>query len=365
MTPLERYREELQQADIVHDPVQERAVERMQRLYDELAESELRTPALLQRIAGRILNRRSERIRGIYLWGGVGRGKTWIVDSFYECLPFERKMRIHFHRFMQRVHNELRKLRDIEYPLRRVADGFARQARVICLDEFHVNDITDAMLLGGLLEAIYDQGMVLVATSNEHPDQLYRDGLQRDRFLPAIELIKQNSRIVHLDAASDYRFRYLEQAEIYHSPLDNRAEQMLSANFRHLSPHPGTAGAVIEIRGREIPTVRCADGVAWFDFYSLCDGPRGPADYIEIGRLFQTVLIAGVPQMGEQHNDMARRFITLVDEFYDRRVKLILTAATGITGLYQGRRLQADFARTVSRLVEMQSREYLTREHLS
>ncbi|MEX2353883.1 MAG: cell division protein ZapE, partial [Gammaproteobacteria bacterium] len=319
---------------------------------------------LYQRIKRKLSGKRGDGIRGIYLWGGVGRGKTWIIDAFFESLPLDKKLRIHFHRFMQRVHTELKQLKNVEDPLQLIADDFATQARVICFDEFHVTDITDAMLLSGLLRALFERGVVLVTTSNEHPDELYRDGLQRSRFLPAIELIKQHTEIINVDSGVDYRLRYLDTAEIYHYPLDESAEKMLTTNFEHIAPNPGRADRTIEIEKRKIQTVRCADGVVWFDFPAICDGPRGAADYIEIARQFQTVLIGNIPQLGEEQNDMARRFIILVDEFYDRNVKLIITAATAVNDLYQGSRHKAAFERTRSRLFEMQSHDYLARRHL-
>ncbi|MFQ5660173.1 MAG: cell division protein ZapE, partial [Gammaproteobacteria bacterium] len=304
-------------------------------------------------------------VKGLYLWGGVGRGKTCIVDAFFECLPLSRKKRIHFHRFMQKVHHELKQLHNDRDPLQIVADIFAKKATVICFDEFHVSDITDAMLLGGLLKALFERGVTLVATSNEHPDQLYSDGLQRKRFLPAIELIKAHTQVVEVESGIDYRLRYLDKAEIYHQPLNGHAERMLRLNFDHMAPDQGKVNGTIEIEGRKIRTVRCADGVVWFDFMAICDGPRGAADYIEIGCQFQTVLIANVPRMDDQHHDRTKRFMTLVDEFYDRNVKLFLSAADSPDNLYLGKRFAKQFKRTSSRLVEMQSHDYLGRQHLS
>lgn len=363
--PLQRYRRELEKRELIADPGQEQAVHLLQSLYEELCREYRLRRNWCRRLFSLIGIRRGAQVRGIYFWGGVGRGKTRLADLFYDCLPFESKLRMHFHRFMQRVHRELRQLRDQSDPLQIVADHFAGQALVICFDEFHVSDITDAMLLGNLFRALFDRGITLVATSNEQPDELYRDGLQRDRFLPAIELIKANTRVFHLDSGVDYRLRYLDTAELYHCPLDERADAVLAANFEHLVPEAGTAGEIIDIEGREIETVRCADGVAWFDFTALCDGPRGAADYIEIGRLYQTVLIANVPQMDDGSNDMASRFITLIDEFYDRNVRIILTAAAPPEELYRGRRLAQPFRRTRSRLAEMQSHAYLARAHVS
>ena len=363
-TPLAAYRADLERGRIVHDPRQEEAVAHTQRLYDQLCAEVMRERGFLRRVGRRLLGTPPAVIRGLYLWGGVGRGKTYLVDAFFESLPFEQKLRMHFHRFMQRVHGDLKRLHDVEDPLQRVADRFAGQARVICFDEFHVTDITDAMLLGNLLAALFERGVILVATSNEHPDELYRGGLQRGRFLPAIDLIHQHTRVVHLDSGVDYRLRYLDSAEIYHTPLGEGAEEKLALNFENLAPNAGRADRTIEIENRKIRTIRCADGVVWFDFPAICDGPRGPADYIEIARQFQTVLIGNIPQLHEEQNDMAKRFITLVDEFYDRHVKLILSAAVGITALYTGSRHAAAFRRTASRLQEMQSREYLARQHL-
>lgn len=363
MTPLQRYQRDLDSGEFTPDPAQLNAVKQTQRLFDAL-ESSSQTTSLLERFQGFFLKEKSESIKGTYFWGGVGRGKTYIVDTFYDCLTFQEKRRIHFHRFMQMVHHELKQLQNVENPLQIVADKFAKDTRVLCFDEFHVSDITDAMLLGGLLKALFERGVVLVATSNEHPDKLYWDGLQRERFLPAIELLHKYTNVVNLDSGVDYRLRYLDKAEIYHFPLDHAAGQMLLTNFEHIASEHGRVNSTIEIEGRKINVVRFVDGVVWFDFYAICDGPRGPADYIEIGRQYQTVLIANVPQLGEAESDLARRFITLVDEFYDRNVKLIITAACSIEELYSGKRLEKPFERTISRLIEMQTHDYLARQHV-
>ncbi len=363
--PLSRYLEEIKQPDFVADSAQEEAIVATQKLYDQLVIEQKKEKNLLVQLKRRLFNRKSRGLKGIYLWGGVGRGKTYIVDTFFETLPIKKKLRIHFHRFMQRVHDELKFLNDVQNPLQMVADSFAKNAKVICFDEFHVVDIADAMLLSGLLLALFDRGVVLVATSNEHPDKLYWDGLQRDRLLPAIQLLKDHTQIMNVDSGIDYRLRYLDTAKIFHFPLDNQAEQMLETNFAHLAPNQGRANRTIEIEKRKIQTLQCADGVVWFDFHEICDGPRGAADYIEISRQFQTVLIGNIPQMTEEQNDQAKRFMILVDEFYDRNVKLILSAAVDIPTLYVGKHLTDSFKRTVSRLVEMQSHEYLARQHLS
>lgn len=365
-TPLERYQQDLQREGFSHDPAQEKAVECLQRLYDELVEAEQteRAAGLVQRVLGKFLRDDSaEPVRGLYFWGGVGRGKTYLMDTFYEALPFERKLRAHFHRFMRRVHRELKELAGEKNPLPIVAERIAREARVICFDEFFVSDITDAMILAGLFEHLFDKGVVLVATSNIVPEELYKDGLQRVRFLPAIDLIKQHTRVVNVDGGVDYRLRTLEQAELYHYPLDREADESLWRSFEQLAPEPGEAERMLEIEGRSIRARFVADDVAWFEFTELCDGPRSQNDYIELARVFHAVLLSNVPQMGGGREDQARRFISLVDEFYDRHVKLVVSAAVPLEELYAGGRLQFEFQRTVSRLLEMQSHEYLAREH--
>ncbi len=304
-------------------------------------------------------------ITGLYFWGGVGRGKTYIVDTFYKCLPFSAKTRIHFHSFMHGIHNELKTLNHVQNPLSIVAERYASHYKVICFDEFHVSDITDAMLLGSLFKELFDRNVTLVATSNEHPDDLYSGGLQRERFLPAIELIKQHTDIINVDNGVDYRFRVLEKAEIYHSPLDDAAEKSLSDSFYNLTSENVISGEAIEIEGRSVNTVRHAVGIVWFDFVSICDGPRGAADYIEIARVYHTVLISNVPVMDKDQDDHAKRFMTLIDEFYDRNVKLIISAEAQPENLYLGSRLKKSFLRTVSRLQEMGTKEYLSRRHIS
>lgn len=362
MTPLEKYRQDLTRPDFSHDAAQEQAVLHLDRLYHELMDRyENRPRSFLARlVTGRDA---PTPCRGLYFWGGVGRGKTYLVDMFYECLPFRRKLRMHFHRFMQRVHQELKQLQGEKNPLDIVARTLADEARVLCFDEFFVTDITDAMILGGLMEKLFAQGVTLVATSNIVPDQLYRDGLQRARFLPAIALLNQHTLVVNVDSGIDYRLRALEQAEIYHFPLDEAAETSLHQSFTALAPEPGQRDLDIDINGRPIRARQVADDVLWCDFRALCDGPRSQNDYIELARLYHAVLVSGVPKMRAGQDDIARRFINLVDEFYDRNVKLILSGEVAIDDLYAGGRLEFEFQRTRSRLLEMQSREYLARPH--
>jgi len=360
-TPQGIYRAQVAAGILVDDPAQADAVRHLQRLYEDLIAAP-RTRrgirAWLQR--GRPL----KPVTGLYLWGGVGRGKTCLVDDFYDCLPFPEKRRTHFHRFMNSTHHRLKELRDRIDPLSIVAAQMASQTRVLCFDEFVVNDIADAMILAGLLRHLFENGVTLVATSNTAPDDLYLEGLQRDRFLPAIELLKMHTRILPIDGETDYRLQFLDRAEIYFCPLDNEARTGLAHNFRNIAGGPGHTGAHLEIDGREIPTVRLANGIAWLTFDVLCGSPRAPSDYLEIARCYHSLLLSDVPQMDDERDDEARRLINLVDVMYDRNVKLIMSAATAPEHLYVGTRLAQDFRRTRSRLAEMQSREYLARKHL-
>ena len=385
-TPSALYAQGVVQRRWQDDPAQRGALAALDRIHGEL--SAAGTDALWKRIQRHLAPR---PVRGIYLWGAVGRGKTFLVDLFFAALPLhvvapdkpvldlpERgrgipprgavesrpgKLRLHFHRFMGRVHAQLRAFEGRTDPLRDVAAHFARQARVLCLDEFFVTDIGDAMILGGLLKHLFARGLILVTTSNIEPAQLYRDGLQRVKFLPAIGLLQQHCEVLQLQAAQDYRLRALTEAGVYYTPLGERAEHALAACFERIAPGARRMEPEILVNGRDIAVKRRADGVIWFDFDALCEGPRAVADYIELAQSFNTVLISGVPQFTPQMEDAARRFVNLIDEFYDRGVNLVVTAATPITELYDGERLRAEFARTESRLIEMGSREYLGAAH--
>jgi len=295
------------------------------------------------------------------------------MDAFVECAPIDAKRRQHFHRFMQEIHHRMRDLQGQEDPLIVIARELARQVRLLCLDEFQVTDITDAMLMRRLLEGLFEQGVVLVTTSNLQPDDLYKHGLQREQFLPAIALIKQNLELVNVDAGVDYRLRMLEQAGVYHHPLTQDAEQRLERTFASIAREPGAVDVPLEIENRIIRARRVAGGIAWFDFAELCDGPRGQADYIELARRYHTILISSVRRLTPSTMDIARRFTWLVDEFYDRKVKLILTAEAAVTKLFtlaDGgdaflKNLNVSFVdRTVSGLIEMQTHEYLALPHL-
>jgi cell division protein ZapE len=367
-TPLERYKRDLKKEDFNYDSAQEAAVQHLQSLHDRLVlahDKSLEKKGVLKRLSAVFVNEERPLERGVYFWGGVGRGKTYLMDNFYESLPFQEKMRSHFHRFMRRVHKELRSLAGEKNPLEKVADRLAAETRVICFDEFFVSDITDAMILGTLLQGLFKRGVSLVATSNIIPDELYRNGLQRERFLPAIALLNQHTLIVNVDGGVDYRLRVLEQAELYHFPLDEVADSRLLKSFESLVPDKEEirANIEIEVEGRPIEARFEAEDVVWFDFIELCDGPRSQNDYIELAREYHAVLVANVPKLNRDTDDQARRFINLVDEFYDRNVKLIISAQMPLEGIYSGGGLEFEFERTTSRLLEMQSHDYLAQPH--
>lgn len=347
------------------DPAQLAAIEALGPVYAALCKRRPAGSALTQlkrRLPGQLGHIRPPT--GLYMWGSVGRGKTFVMDAFFEALPFEDKLRYHFHRLMYRVHNQLKTLEGETDPLEIVADEIASQARVICFDEFFVSEIGDAMILAKLLRGLFSRGVCLIATSNIPPVDLYKNGLQRQQFLPAIDLLQHHTATLHVDGQQDYRLRVLEQAELWHAPLDAVADENLQRYFTDIAPDDGTEGQSIEILGRDVQTRRRADGIAWFEFSAVCDGPRSQNDYIEIARAFQTVLLGNIPVMGIEQENQARRFIALVDEFYERRVKLIVSAAQPIEHIYSGRRLSQEFQRTASRLMEMQSHDYLAASHI-
>ena len=368
LSPKQRYAADLERPGFVADAAQAHAVELLEELFHRLVARASKQDSAFAGIGSalraKVLGpKRREPERGIYFWGGVGRGKTYLVDTFFEALPIREKTRVHFHRFMQRVHDDLTALAGEKNPLEKVADNISNEALVICFDEFFVSDIADAMLLGGLMEALFHRGVTLVATSNIQPSELYKDGLQRGRFLPAIALIEQYTQVVNIDSGTDYRLRTLEKAELWHSPLDPAATEAMAASFSALANQITPVAGAIEINHRPIEVVSAVEGTLWVTFKELCQKPRSASDFVELGRIYQTVLLDGVCIMGGGEEDVARRFINLIDEFYDRNVKLIVTAEGPPEGLYKGARLQFEYQRTLSRLLEMQSREYLSREH--
>lgn len=361
-TPLSRYQEDLRKPDFEPDEAQKLAVQNLQRLYEDLVQFRPNEAGFLTKIGLRKAQPKRP-IQGLYFWGGVGRGKTYLVDTFYECLPFDEKMRMHFHRFMQRVHADRKQLRHQEDPLIVIGKRLASETRVLCFDEFVVHDVADAVILARLMKVLFAEGVSLVATSNVEPKNLYKGGLQRELFLPAIDMIYNYTDVVNIDSGIDYRLRFLDKAETYFAPQDPAAVDGMKYNFEHLAPDAGESHALIRIEGRELQTVQRADGVIWFDFQELCDGPRSQADYIELAMCFHSVLLSGVPVLDRSKEDQARRFINLVDVFYDHNVKLIISADAPVEGLYTGSRNEFEFRRTMSRLQEMQSHDYLALGH--
>ncbi|HHF2856982.1 cell division protein ZapE [Vibrio diabolicus] len=367
MTPLQQYQKDIAEHGFQRDEAQYQAVVALDKLYHAIVEFQSAPVPQLskwQKLMGKKIDM-PEPPKGLYFWGGVGRGKTYLMDAFFDALPTQRKMRVHFHRFMYRVHDELKLLGDVENPLAKVADKFKEEADVVCFDEFFVSDITDAMILATLLQEMFKRQMILVATSNIEPQNLYRNGLQRARFLPAIDMILARCDVLNVDSGVDYRLRTLEQAEIYHYPLDEQANINLNKYYQQLTGERQIVAHQIEVNHRQLEVIEASDGVLHASFAQLCQTARSQNDYIELSRIYHTVLLADVQQMNRKIDDAARRFIALVDEFYERNVKLIISAEVPMEDLYTKGQLEFEFKRCLSRLTEMQSHEYLAREHLA
>ena len=301
--------------------------------------------------------------RGIYLWGGVGRGKTFLMDLFFKSLAIRSKRRVHFHRFMHDIHRRLDELKGHKDPLKKIGRQLAREAPVLCFDEFFVIDIADAMILSGILRNLFDNGVTLIATSNVEPARLYENGLQRQRFLPAISLLQDHCRVLRIDDGDDHRLRAMGDMDLYHCPADDEARRLLAEHFQRLAPESSPDGADLEINGRALRALALADDVAWFDFEELCGGARSASDYLELAREFHALLLGNVPRLDESRDDAARRLINLIDVLYDHGVKLAASAAAEPEALYSGQRLKLEFQRTASRLREMRSRAYLAAPH--
>lgn len=373
-SPFILYQNAVDAGEFQPDAVQKQAVAQLDAIYQALTAhpAAISEPARRGGLFGRLFGKTPEKIgqrpvQGLYMWGGVGRGKTWLMDLFFHSLPGERKLRLHFHRFMLRVHEELTQLQGQEDPLELIADRFKAETDVLCFDEFFVSDITDAMLLATLLQALFARGITLIATSNIPPDLLYRNGLQRARFLPAIELIKEYCDVLNVDAGIDYRLRTLTQANLWLSPADTEtAEAMHSMLGKLTGNHGGSANArpVLEVNHRPMQAIAAVDGVLAVEFHTLCEEARSQLDYIALSKIYHSVLLHNVPVMGADSENAARRFLALVDEFYERHVKLVVSAAVPMFEIYQGERLKFEYQRCLSRLQEMQSEEYLKRAHL-
>ncbi|EMB3080592.1 AFG1 family ATPase [Providencia rettgeri] len=373
MSPTMRYQQALADGNYQPDDVQKLAVERLDKIYQNLVNAPSIVPSekpsgLKQRFS-RLLGKAPATsivpVQGLYMWGGVGRGKTWLMDMFYESLPGTRKLRLHFHRFMKKVQEDLMALQGQENPLDIIADEFKKHTDVLCFDEFFVSDITDAMILGTLLEGLFARGITLVATSNIIPDDLYRNGLQRARFLPAIEQIKKYCDVMNVDAGIDYRLRTLTQAHLFLSPINSENRQHLDDIFVKLAGKQGEQSSMLEVNHRKMQAIRTAEGVLAIEFKVLCEEPRSQNDYIYLSNCYHTILLYNVPAMGTNDENSARRFLALIDEFYERKVKLIINAAVPMESLYQGQLLAFEYQRCLSRLQEMQSEEYLKIPHLA
>lgn len=358
LSPLQRYEQAISTDDFTRDEQQYQAMSYLDDLYQQLNNSEPQKKGIFG-----FLKAKPTVPKGLYMWGGVGRGKTWMMDMFYDALTNDRKMRQHFHHFMQRVHRELNKLQGKSDPLEKVADIIHEEAVIICFDEFFVSNVSDAMILGDLFTMLFNRGVTLVATSNIEPAGLYKDGLHRDRFLPAIAEVENHTTVMNIDSGIDYRLRVLQQAELYESPLTKANHHWLANRFASLSNNQKISSDPIDINGRKIKINARTEDILFCDFRHLCMEPRSAADFIEIAKQFNTVLVNAVPALDDDFRDPTRRFIYLVDEFYDRRVKLLVRAEQSILDLYQGEKLAFEIERTRSRLLEMQSEDYLRMEH--
>jgi len=358
LTVMDYYQKVVARRGYVSDESQLAAVAKLQELYDEWVGYKARRNTALKRMFIK-----PELPRGVYLWGGVGRGKSFLMDSFYLCVPLVKKRRVHFHHFMRDVHQALDEVKGEEDPLALVAKDIASKYRLICFDEFHVNDIADAMILGRLLEHLFDNRVMLCMTSNYHPDLLWKDGLQRAKFLPAIEMIKAHLDIVNVDAGTDYRRRALESARIYHTPITAETDAALASDFERIA-EVEDEHQPLDVEGRELRYKRRAGGIVWFDFQDLCGGPRSYTDYVDLAKRFHTIVVSNVPEMGPRQASEARRFTWLIDVMYDARVKMIMSAAVPADKLYTQGALAHEFARTVSRIDEMQTLDYLGQPRL-
>ncbi len=369
MGPLARYEQELESGKLNADDEQRAVVVLLDSISIALANRPSWQPPATGLFSRLFKPKPIVGVEGLYLWGGVGRGKTHLCDLFFAECAFEDKTRLHFHRFMQRIHNDLRELGQVENPIPLVADKWAAQTRLLLLDEIHVNDITDAMLLGTLLTELFKRGITLVTTSNRHPDDLYKDGLQRARFIPAIEQIKSHTHVLEMVGDTDYRLRLLQRESIYiiseftDGKSDSDTADAMKHHFERLSGGKNEQKNSMQVSGRELPIIARAGDILWIDFDTLCNTARSTMDYIELATTFHTVLLSDVPVMGEAQSDAARRFVNLIDEFYDRHVKLIVSAEAMPDALYTGKRLEFEFVRSASRLMEMQTTEYLAAGH--
>lgn len=365
---LNAYLKSIENGELRLDPDQKEIMKELQLIYTAILKKENRKPtkkSFFSFFPKKSQDNKSSNIEGLYIHGGVGRGKTHLVDFFFEHLPIEKKMRLHFHRFMQIVHEELAKLDGVSDPLKQVAKIFSNKASVLCFDEFHVIDITDAMLLGRLLEHLFNDGLVLVTTSNFHPDDLYKNGLQRDRFIPAINLLKEHTKLIEMGGTYDYRSEAFKELGVYYFVNDDKSEERLNQHFKQLSGIDLYEGRKeIIINTRLIPIKKFNADIVWFEFDDLCNTARSTEDFTQIASFFKTVLISNIPLMDSSLDDAARRFINMIDTFYDMHVNIIVSAAAQPEKIYSGKKLSFEFDRAVSRINEMQTTKYIESVHV-
>ena len=362
ITPLAFYQQQLKDNKLQEDIAQAHAVKLTQSLFEALTAPQQKPHySLLSKF---LKKSPTNKIKGLYLWGGVGRGKSLIVDTFYDCLPFSEKLRIHFNPFMQSIHHQLRELPKTPDPLIVIAKQFASRYRVVCLDEFHVNDIADAMIMAGLLQALFAEGLTIVTTSNIEPEALYENGLQRDRFLPAIDLIIENNKVFHLDSKTDYRLLLLEQEGSYHECAPHESLEILQTHLDKLANAKIEYNTSVRINDREIRCKARNDSLIWFEFADICQTARSSVDYIQLTREYQTILLSNIPIMDEGQNDSAQRFIQFIDAVYDHKINFIATAMASPDHIYTGKSLAFAFQRITSRLHEMRSKDYLMQTHI-
>ncbi|HCF75098.1 MAG TPA: cell division protein ZapE [Gammaproteobacteria bacterium] len=364
-TVTQAFVQALEAKGLTVDPDQKPVLGQFDRLHHELTRSDhlVPYPGFFSQLHRRLARRTHDGPRGIYLWGGVGRGKTMIMDVFHQSLAGPGTRRTHFHRFMLEIHQRLRQLRDQEDPLEQISRAISRKTRLLCLDELFVEDIGDAMILGGLLRGLIDAGVCLAFTSNYRPTDLYRDGLQRDRFLPSIALIEKHTLVTHLGGQLDYRLELLGRSDVFYTPHDATTDQTFRRLFLQIASGSGEFDTSVSINDRLIPVRATAEGISWFDFTALCEGPRSKADYVELSRACHTVLLSNIPKLHSHQDDCVRRLIELIDEFYDRRVNVIVSAAGPPETLYTGSRLTLPFNRSTSRLMAFQSADYIALPH--
>jgi cell division protein ZapE len=366
MSLTEQYKKALQQPDMVADVAQEQAILKLESLSKALTVNKKTLLDAIKKISP-FKKHHPKPVQGLYFWGGVGRGKTWLMNLFYEELDISEKYRIHFHHFMLDIHEKLGALSKQKNrhknPLQQIAKDLSKKYKLLCIDEFIVTNITDAMILSELLHALFKQQVCLVATSNRMPDDLYLNGLQRERFLPAIELIKKHTEVIQLDGGIDHRTSLLELTDIFYTPITTNTDLQIKQRMRELAITPIAENKTLNILNREIQTISCSEDIAWLDFNVICTTPRAAQDYIKLAQQFNTIIITNIPIMDEYSDDKTRRFIYLIDELYDRNVKLIASADESPEKLYQGDMLEFAFRRASSRLIEMRSHQYLSQSH--